>query len=175
MSEKFKFIDLFCGIGGFHQAMAQLGGECVFASEIDQYCIETYKENYHIDPNIDIRDVNVEQIPSHDVLCAGFPCQSFSLAGNRKGFCDTRGTLFFEIERILKHHHPKYIILENVKNLTRHDNGNTWKTIEQSLHNLGYRLTPTPLILSPHNFGTPQERESCYIRNPSTIKSRSNT
>ena len=160
----FKFIDLFAGIGGFHQAMEQLGGECVLASEIDKYAIETYKENYGIDSDIDIRNLKVEDIPAHDVLCAGFPCQAFSKAGKQEGFDDeTRGTLFFEIERILKHHHPKYIILENVRNLASHDKGRTWKTIEEHLHKAGYRLTPKPLIVSPHYFGTPQLRERVVI------------
>ena len=162
--EKFKFIDLFAGIGGFHQAMEQLGGECVLASEIDKYAIETYEENYNINSEIDIRDLKEDDIPEHDVLCAGFPCQAFSKAGKQEGFDDeTRGTLFFEIERILKHHHPKYIILENVRNLASHDKGRTWKTIEEHLHKTGYRLTPKPLIVSPHYFGTPQLRERVVI------------
>lgn len=162
--EHFKFIDLFSGIGGFHQAMNQLGGECVLASEIDKYAIETYKENYGMDSNVDIRDLKVEDIPEHDVLCAGFPCQSFSKAGKQLGFDDeTRGTLFFEIERILKSHHPKYIVLENVRNLASHDKGRTWKTIEEHLHKVGYKLTPEPLIVSPHYFGTPQLRERVVI------------
>ena len=162
--KKFKFIDLFSGIGGFHQAMTQLGGECVLASEINKYAIETYAKNYHIDSNINVRDIKVEDVPEHDVLCAGFPCQAFSKAGKQEGFDDeTRGTLFFEIERILKHHHTKYIILENVRNLASHDKGRTWKTIEEHLHRAGYRLTPKPLIVSPHYFGTPQLRERVVI------------
>ena len=162
--ENFKFIDLFAGIGGFHQAMVQLGGECVLASEIDKYAIETYEENYRINSQINICDLKVEDVPEHDVLCAGFPCQAFSKAGKQEGFDDeTRGTLFFEIERILKHHHPKYIILENVRNLASHDKGRTWKTIEEHLHKAGYRLTPKPLIVSPHHFGTPQLRERVVI------------
>ena len=164
MKKKFKFIDLFAGIGGFHQAMEQLGGECVFASEIDKYAIETYKENYGIDSDINIRDIDEKDIPKHDVLCAGFPCQTFSKAGKREGFKDeTKGTLFFEIERILKYHKTKYIILENVRNLVSHDNGNTWKTIYNHLTNLGYRLTKQPIILSPHQIGIPQLRERVVI------------
>ena len=162
--KKFKFIDLFAGIGGFHQAMEQLGGECVFASEIDSYAIDTYKENYNIDSGINIRDVKEEDIPKHDVLCAGFPCQSFSKAGKQLGFKDeTKGTLFFEIERILKYHKTKYIVLENVRNLVSHDNGNTWKTIYQHLKDIGYRLTPKPIIISPHQLGVPQLRERVVI------------
>lgn len=162
--KKFKFIDLFSGIGGFHQAMENLGGECVFASDIDKYAIETYKDNYGIDSGINVRDIKEEDIPKHDVLCAGFPCQAFSKAGKRMGFQDeTKGTLFFEIERILKYHKTKYIILENVRNLVSHDHGNTWKTIYTHLKELGYRLTPMPLILSPHQLGVPQLRERVVI------------
>ncbi len=161
--EKFEFIDLFAGIGGFHQAMKQLGGTCVFASEIDSHCIQTYQKNYNIDANCDIRSVDAKDIPKHDVLCAGFPCQAFSKAGYQKGMSDTRGTLFFEIERILHYHKTKYIILENVRNLVSHDNGNTWKTIHCHLKSLGYRLTPVPIIISPHQFGIPQLRERVVI------------
>lgn len=161
--KKFKFVDLFAGIGGFHQAMSQLGGECVFASEIDKYCQDTYYMNYKIKPYGDIRSIKETDIPKHDVLCAGFPCQAFSKAGMQKGMSDTRGTLFFEIERILKYHKTKYIVLENVRNLVAHDNGNTWRTIKNKLEKLGYRLTPEPLILSPHYFGIPQLRERVVI------------
>lgn len=162
--KKFTFIDLFAGIGGFHQAMTELGGKCVFASEIDEYAIETYKENYGIDSGVNIRDVDEKDIPKHDVLCAGFPCQAFSKAGPQTGFADeTKGTLFFDIERILKHHHTKYIVLENVRNLVSHDHGKTWHTIETHLKEVGYRLTEKPLIISPHHFGTPQLRERVVI------------
>lgn len=164
MYKKFKFIDLFSGIGGFHQALHNLGGECVFASEIDSFAIETYKKNFNMDANINIRDVKVEDIPKHDVLCAGFPCQSFSKAGHQKGFEDEiRGTLFFEIIRILKYHKTPYFILENVRNLTAHDNGNTWKVIKESLKNLGYIITEEPIIISPHQLGIPQIRERVVI------------
>lgn len=164
IKENFKFIDLFCGIGGFHQALQNLGGQCVFASDIDKYAIDTYKENYNIDAGINIRDIKEEDIPNHDVLCAGFPCQAFSKAGHQKGFEDeTRGTLFFEIVRILKYHKTPYIILENVRNLTSHDNGNTWNVIKNSLKELGYIITETPIIVSPHQFGVPQIRERVVI------------
>lgn len=161
---RFKFIDLFAGIGGFHQALHNLGGKCVFASEIDSFAIETYKENYHMDAGVNIRDVQVEDIPKHDVLCAGFPCQAFSKAGHQRGFEDeTRGTLFFEIVRILKYHQTPYFILENVRNLTAHDNGNTWKVIKASLKELGYVITEEPIIISPHQLGVPQIRERVVI------------
>ena len=162
--EKFKFIDLFSGIGGFHQALQNLGGECVFASDIDKFAIETYQKNYGINSDHNIRDVKEEDIPKHDVLCAGFPCQAFSKAGHQKGFEDeTRGTLFFEIVRILKYHKTPYIILENVRNLASHDNGNTWKVIKNSLKELGYIITEDPIIISPHQLGVPQLRERVVI------------
>lgn len=162
--ENFKFIDLFSGIGGFHQAMEALGGECVFASEIDEECNKVYEENYGMSSDINVRDAMVEDIPKHDVLCAGFPCQAFSKAGKQLGLKDqTRGTLFFEIVRILEYHKTPYIILENVRNLVSHDHGNTWKIIQKSLRELGYRTTAEPLIVSPHQFGIPHLRERVII------------
>ncbi|NLT48611.1 MAG: DNA cytosine methyltransferase [Clostridiales bacterium] len=164
MMTSFTFIDLFSGIGGFHQAMTRLGGKCVLASEIDPNCIKVYADNYGIDSNVNIRDIEIDDIPAHDVLCAGFPCQAFSKAGKQEGLNDlTRGTLFFEIERILRAHKTKYILLENVRNLVSHDNGNTWKVIQAVLRDIGYRLTKKPLILSPHQFGIPQIRERVII------------
>ena len=161
---RFTFIDLFAGIGGFHLAMEELGGKCVFASEWDKDAQDTYERNYGIRPCGDIKKIDEKSIPKHDVLCAGFPCQPFSKAGPQTGFEDeTKGTLFFDIERILKHHKTKYIILENVRNLVSHDNGRTWKTIYSHLVKLGYRLTETPLIVSPHNFGIPQLRERVVV------------
>lgn len=161
---KFKFIDLFSGIGGFHQALSFFGGECVLASDIDQNAIKVYKNNYGIDSNINVRDIKDEDVPDHDVLCAGFPCQAFSKAGKREGFLDqTRGTLFFEVARILNAKHPKYILLENVRNLVSHDNGRTYDVICKTLRSLGYRIPAEPLILSPHQFGIPQVRERVYI------------
>lgn len=162
--KNFKFIDLFCGIGGFHQAMASLGGKCVFASDIDADCRKTYKQNYGIEPAGDITKIEAKVIPPHDVLCGGFPCQAFSKAGNRLGFDDpTKGTLFFDICRILEYHQPKYALLENVRNLASHDHGNTWKVIHDKLVELGYDLLPEPVIFSPHYVGIPQHRERVYI------------
>lgn len=161
---RFTFIDLFAGIGGFHLAMERLGGKCVFASEWDKDAMETYHRNFGIDVAGDITRIREEDIPPHDVLCAGFPCQPFSKAGQQKGFEDeTKGTLFFDVERILKYHRSRYIVLENVRNLVTHDDGNTWKTIYTHLKKLGYRLTPEPLIVSPHQFGIPQLRERVVI------------
>lgn len=160
----FSFVDLFCGIGGFHQAMESLGGECVFACDIDADCRKTYKANYGIEPEGDITKIAARDIPAHDVLCAGFPCQSFSKAGNRMGFEDTtKGTLFFDVCRILEHHRPKYALLENVRNLATHDRGNTWRVIHDRLVELGYNLLPNPVIFSPHYVGIPQHRERVYI------------
>lgn len=160
----FTFIDLFCGIGGFHQAMASLGGKCVFASDIDADCRKTYEANYGIKPKGDITKISACDIPGHDVLCGGFPCQAFSKAGNRLGFDDpTKGTLFFDICRILEYHKPKYALLENVRNLASHDNGNTWRIIHDKLEDLGYNLLASPVIFSPHYVGIPQHRERVYI------------
>lgn len=165
MIEKgFRYIDLFCGIGGFHQAMENLGGVCVYACDIDLDCRKTYYNNYKIEPDSDITKVDVKDIPNHDVLCAGFPCQSFSKAGKRLGFSDeTKGTLFFDICRILQYHKPKYALLENVRNLVSHDKGNTWRVIYNSLVELGYNVIEEPLIFSPHYIGIPQHRERVFI------------
>jgi DNA (cytosine-5)-methyltransferase 1 len=161
---KFTFIDLFCGIGGFHQAMASLGGECVFACDIDADCRKTYEANYGITPAGDITKIKAEEIPAHDVLCGGFPCQAFSKAGKRLGFEDeTKGTLFFDICRIMEYHKPKFALLENVRNLASHDHGHTWQVIRGHLEKIGYNLLPEPVIFSPHYMGIPQHRERVYI------------
>lgn len=159
----FTFIDLFAGIGGFHQAMKELGGRCVFASEIDREAAATYKANFGIDPLNDITKTDEKNIPHHDVLCAGFPCQAFSNAGNKKGFDDVRGTLFFDVTRIIEYHRPKYIFLENVKHLLRHNNGKTWHTINDTLIKLGYVLSKEVVISSPEDVGIPQNRPRVYI------------
>lgn len=163
MISNFKFVDLFAGIGAFHIALESLGGECVFAAEIDKDAVETYQENFNMDAYCDMFKVDAKDIPEHDVLCAGFPCQAFSQGGHMLGFADTRGTLFFEIERILSEHKTKYIILENVKHLVNHDGGRTFEVIKTKLQELGYILTADPLILSPHQFGIPQRRERLFI------------
>jgi len=162
-NSSYKFIDLFAGIGGFHQALSDLGHKCVYASEINKFAASVYEFNFGMNPLSDITKVEAKDVPVHDLLCAGFPCQAFSNAGNKKGFDDIRGTLFFDIKRILEYHKPKYIILENVKHLVKHDNGNTWTVIKQNLINLGYAITEKPLILSPHQFGIPQNRPRVYI------------
>lgn len=159
----FKFIDLCSGIGGFHTALKDLGGECVLAAEIDTYAIETYKKNYDIDSNNNLRDLTKKEMPDYDILCAGFPCQTFSKAGSQQGFEEIRGTIFFDIVRILTETKPKFILLENVRNLVSHNNGNTWNTIRKTLTEIGYLVPENPFILSPLNFGIPQSRERVFI------------
>lgn len=161
--KKFKYIDLFCGIGGFHQAMERLGGDCVFASDIDKNCRTVYEDNYGIEPVGDITKVDENDIPPHDMICGGFPCQSFSKAGNRRGIEDSRGTLFYDILRIAKKHQPKYLLLENVRNLASHDSGQTWITIYESIKELGYNILEQPIIFSPHFISQPQHRERVFI------------
>lgn len=161
---KFKFIDLFAGVGGFRIAIQSLGGNCVFSSEIDRYAKQTYDLNFGEVPFGDITKIDEKDIPEHDVLCAGFPCQAFSIAGKRKGFKDeTRGTLFFDIARIIQAKKPKAFFLENVKGLKNHDKGRTLKTILKVLReDLGYYV-PEPQIINAKDFGVPQNRERIFI------------
>jgi len=157
----YKFIDLFAGIGGFHYALTSLGAKSVFASEWDKHATETYKINFGIEPKGDITLIKETEIPSHDILCGGFPCQAFSISGKQKGFDDTRGTLFFDIARIVNHHKPKVLFLENVKNLAKHDEGKTLITIIKTLESLEY--TVFSKVFNASNFGLPQNRERVYI------------
>lgn len=162
---KFKFIDLFAGIGGFRLAMQNLGGKCVFTSEWDREAKRTYKANFGERPFGDItKESTKEYIPDgFDILCAGFPCQAFSIAGKRGGFEDTRGTLFFDVAEIIKRKQPKAIFLENVKGLRNHNGGKTLATILNVLRNdLGYYV-PEPQIINAKDFGVPQNRERIYI------------
>jgi DNA (cytosine-5)-methyltransferase 1 len=158
-----KFIDLCSGIGGFHQALRRMGMECILASDIDKDCREVYEQNYNITPEGDLKGIDIETIPSFDVLCAGFPCQPFSKAGPQNGFDDDRGNIFFDICKIIEHHRPKYIILENVRNLASHDNGNTWSIIRDQIDKLNYYTYDKPLILNARYFGVPQSRERVVI------------
>lgn len=157
-----KFIDLFAGIGGFRIGFERAGYKCVFSAEIDDHACEVYKENFGDDPKCDITQLDPNIIPDFDVLCAGFPCQSFSISGKQKGFYDeARGTLFFDICRILEAKKPKVVVLENVQNLEKHDKGNTLRVIIESLTNLGY--TVNYKVLNAKDFDVPQNRERIII------------
>lgn len=162
-NKSFKYVELFAGIGGFRQAMDKLGGECILASEIDERATRAYKALYNGAPELqgDVTKINEHDVPDHDVLVGGFPCQSFSVAGKRLGFEDTRGTLFFEVARIAKVKQPKVILLENVKGLVSHDRGKTLDTIVQTLNDIGYTVDFN--VLNSKYFGVPQNRERIFI------------
>jgi DNA (cytosine-5)-methyltransferase 1 len=160
-SKSFKFIDLFCGIGGFRIAFDRLGGECVFSSDNDLECQKTYESNFGELPSGDITKINPTDIPDHDILCGGFPCQPFSVSGKQKGFEDTRGTLFFNVLEIIKEKQPKVVFLENVKQLKYHDDGNTLKVILNSLNEIGYKAEWK--VLNAKDFGLSQNRERIVI------------
>lgn len=157
----FTFIDLFAGIGGIRIPFQELGGKCVFSSEWDNFAQKTYRVNFGEVPSGDITKIDAHNIPNFDVLLAGFPCQPFSQAGLKKGFADTRGTLFFDIERILATKRPKAFLLENVKQLQNHDKGNTLKVILEHLKDLNYAVDYK--VLRAADFGVPQNRERIYI------------
>ncbi len=160
----YRFIDLFAGLGGFHLALKALGHECVFASELKEDLREIYRLNFPDTPiEGDITKINARNgIPDHDILCAGFPCQPFSQAGRRLGFQDAdRGNLFMYICDILYVHRPKFVFLENVSNLEKHDGGRTWETIKFKLEELGYEVAKA--VLSPHQFGLSQHRKRIFI------------
>lgn len=158
----FTFIDLFAGIGGIRLGFEAVGGKCVFSSEFDEDACKTYEANFGEHPAGDITKIDAKDIPDHDILLGGFPCQAFSIIGKQEGFADqTRGTLFFEIERILREKRPKAFLLENVRNLVVHDNGNTFKVIYSHLTALGY--TVYAKVLNALDFGVPQKRERIII------------
>jgi len=159
--ETIRFVDLFCGIGGFHVAGAELGLECVFACDIDRACRRAYEENFGLAPQADICRIETAQIPDHEILCAGFPCQPFSIIGNREGFADARGTLFFELARIIEAKKPKALVLENVRQLATHNKGATLRRILEILGELGYQVDYR--ILNALDFGLPQKRERILI------------
>ena len=155
--KKMKFIDLFAGIGGFRYALESFGCKCVFSSEWDKYCQESYNLNFGEIPYGDITKIDEKDIPNFDILCAGFPCQPFSISGKQKGFEDTRGTLFFDIVRIVSYHKPKIIFLENVKNLKAHNGGATFEVISNTLDSLNYNIYYN--VLNAKDFNLPQNRE----------------
>ncbi len=154
----FTYIDLFAGIGGIRIPFDEHNGKCVFSSEWDKAAQTTYAKNFGEIPFGDITKIKEDFIPNHDILLAGFPCQAFSIMGKMKGFEDTRGTMFFEVARILNYHHPKAILLENVKQLVSHDGGKTFKVILETLNSIGYHVKWK--ILNALDFGVPQKRES---------------
>lgn len=157
-----RFVDCFSGLGGFHLAARALGGECVFASEIDENLRLIYEKNFGLTPEGDIRCIKPTDVPPHDLLCAGFPCQPFSKAGSQIGMKDSvRGTVLSNVLHILKHHRPEFVALENVSHFIRHDDGNTYRILRKKLEKLGYEIACTEL--SPHQFGVPQIRQRMYL------------
>lgn len=161
MEHQITFIDLFAGIGGFRYSFEKSGCKCVFSSEIDEACQKVYEKNYGDKPKGDITKIVPRDIPDFDILCAGFPCQPFSICGKKMGFEDTRGTLFFEICKIIEVKKPKVVLLENVKHLTKHDSGRTFKTIIAALEELGYNVSYK--VLNSKDFGVDQSRERIII------------
>jgi DNA (cytosine-5)-methyltransferase 1 len=160
-SNSFTFIDLFAGIGGFRIALEKFGGKCVFSSEWDKFSQETYQANFGEIPSGDITKIDEKTLPNHDILCAGFPCQAFSISGKQKGFEDTRGTLFFDLARIIKECKPKVLFLENVKNFAKHDNGKTLEVVLKTLNNLGYDITYK--VINASQMGGITSRQRLYF------------
>lgn len=160
--DSFRFIDLFAGIGGIRLGFESVGGSCVFSSEFDEDACTTYQANFGEHPSGDITKIDAKDIPDFDILLGGFPCQSFSIIGKKEGFAnETCGTLFFDIERILKEKRPPAFMLENVRNLTAHDSGNTFRTIKEHLKALGYNVYAK--VLNALDYGVPQNRERIFI------------
>ncbi|WP_196759444.1 DNA cytosine methyltransferase [Streptobacillus moniliformis] len=156
-----KFIDLFAGLGGFRLSLESFGAECVYSNEWDKNAQKVYQMNFGDMPEGDITLIDENNIPDHDILCAGFPCQAFSISGKQKGFEDNRGTLFFDVARIIKAKNPKVVFMENVKNFASHDNGNTLKIVQNTMIDLGYDFYYD--ILNSLDFGIPQKRERIYM------------
>lgn len=157
----YKFIDLFAGVGGIRLPFDELGAECVFSSEWDKFSQQTYEANYGEKPHGDITKIEASEVPAFDILLAGFPCQPFSNAGHKKGFEDARGTLFFDICRLVDHHKPQVLFLENVKGFKGHNKGQTFQVVKDTLRNLGYSVYAQ--VLNAKHFGVPQNRERIYI------------
>ena len=156
MLENYRFIDLFAGIGGFRIALESFGANCVFSSEWDKYAQKVYEANFGELPEGDITQISENNIPNHDILCGGFTCQPFSISGKQKGCEDIRGTLFFDIARIVEYHQPKVLFLENVRNFETHDDGKTLKIVKATLRDLGYDVFHK--VLNASYFGLPQNR-----------------
>lgn len=159
--KNYTFIDLFAGLGGFRLALESLGAKCVYSSEWDKFAQEVYCENFGEIPDGDITKVDENQIPKHDILCAGFPCQAFSISGKQRGFEDNRGTLFFDVARIVKAKKPKVVFMENVKNFATHDKGKTLSVVKSTMTELGYTFNYK--VLNATDYGIPQKRERIYM------------
>lgn len=159
--EGYTFIDLFAGLGGFRIALESLGAKCVYSNEWDEHVQKVYEDNFGDMPEGDITKVDENTIPSHDILCAGFPCQAFSISGKQRGFEDSRGTLFFDVSRIVKAKKPKIVFMENVKNFATHDDGRTLEVVKATMEELGYTFTQR--VLNAVDYGVPQKRERIYM------------
>lgn len=157
----YTFIDLFAGLGGFRLALESLGATCVYSNEWDKPVREVYAANFGDMPDDDITKVDEHTVPDHDILCAGFPCQAFSISGKQRGFEDSRGTLFFDVARIVKEKKPKVVFLENVKNFARHDGGKTLAVVQATMEELGYTFYQK--VLNAVHYGVPQKRERIYM------------
>lgn len=155
------FIDLFAGLGGFRLALESLGAKCVYSNEWDKPVQKVYADNFGDIPEGDITQVDEKTIPDHDILCAGFPCQAFSISGKKRGFEDSRGTLFFDVARIVKEKQPKVVFMENVKNFATHDNGHTLEVVKVTMEELGYTFYQR--VLNAVDYGIPQKRERIYM------------
>jgi DNA (cytosine-5)-methyltransferase 1 len=170
--EGYTFIDLFAGLGGFRIALESLGAKCVYSNEWDKHVAQVYADNFNDTPEGDITKVDETTIPDHDILCAGFPCQAFSISGKQRGFEDSRGTLFFDVARIVKEKKPKIVFMENVKNFAMHDNGRTLAVVKATMEELGYTFNQK--VLNAVDYGIPQKRERIYMvcfRNDLNIES----
>lgn len=157
----YTFIDLFAGLGGFRLALESFGAKCVYSNEWDEPAQKVYAENFGDVPEGDITQVDEKTIPDHDILCAGFPCQAFSISGKQRGFEDSRGTLFFDVARIVKEKKPKVVFMENVKNFATHDNGHTLEVVQATMEELGYVFNQK--VLNAVDYGVPQKRERIYM------------
>lgn len=157
----YTFIDLFAGLGGFRLALESLGAKCVYSNEWDKFAQTVYNDNFGDIPEGDITKVDENTIPDHDILCAGFPCQAFSISGKQRGFEDSRGTLFFDVARIVKCKKPKVVFMENVKNFASHDNGKTLQVVKATMEELGYSFNYK--VLNATDFGMPQKRDRVYM------------
>lgn len=157
----YTFIDLFAGLGGFRLALESLGAKCVYSSEKNEAVKSVYEKNFGNTPSGDITKIDEKTIPNHDILCAGFPCQAFSISGKQRGFDDSRGTLFFDVARIVKEKKPKVVFMENVKNFSTHNNGETLAFVKKTMEELGYTFFQQ--VLNSVDYGIPQKRERIYM------------